>query len=359
MATIVEKMEQPAQPDKQSWFPEFASGGELLKTAVPSGVDEAGYYGVPMLKRPLWHWHIAFYFFLEGISAGAFLIATLARLFAPRRYRKLERVAGYLSLLTLLPCPPLLVADLGRPARFHHMLRVFKLASPMNTGAWALTGFSLPVGLLAVKQFSADVMRRSTWLSKAGRFIPARVLGVLGLPFTLTMISYPGVLLSTTSTPIWARTRFLGALLASSSLGNAVAALSLGLAWQGQPREVKALEKIEMVANLSEAATLTAYLVSAGETAEPLTKGRYAKHLWLGAVGAGMVLPLLLRFLAQGHKENRTLLILRSLLTLIGGLALKWAIVYAGRTSAESPEAARYATRPTQQAPGWGQPKEK
>ena len=357
MATIIEKMDQPAQPakaDKQPWFPDFASGGELMKTAVPTGVNEEGYYGIPMLKRPLWHWHIAFYFFLEGISAGAFLIATLARLFAPRRYRNLERIASYLSLLTLLPCPPLLIADLGRPTRFQHMLRVFKPSSPMNTGAWALTGFSLPVGLLAVKQFSAQMLRRSSWLSKAGRVLPARVLGVLGLPFTFTMISYPGVLLSTTSTPIWARTRFLGALLASSSLGLAAAALSLGLAWQGHTREGKALEKIELAANLCEAATLTAYLSTAGKTAEPLTKGRYAKYLWFGAVGAGMVLPMLLRFLQRGRKEQRTLLIIRSLLTLMGGLALKWAIVYAGRTSAESPEAARYATKPTEQAPGWG-----
>ncbi|MFN8489467.1 MAG: NrfD/PsrC family molybdoenzyme membrane anchor subunit [Caldilineaceae bacterium] len=357
MATIVEKMEKPAQPakaDKQPWFPEFASGGELMKTAAPTGVAEEGYYGIPMLKRPLWHWHIAFYFFLEGISAGAFLIATLARLFAPRRYRNLERVASYLSLLTLLPCPPLLIADLGRPARFQHMLRVFKLSSPMNTGAWALTGFSLPVGLLAIKQFCAEFMRRSSWQSKLGRLLPARVTGVFGLPFALTMISYPGVLLSTTSTPIWARTRFLGALLASSSIGNAVAALSLGLAWQGHTREVKALEKIEMAANLCEVATLTAYLTSAGKTAEPLTKGRYAKHLWLGAVGTGLVLPLLLCLMNRGRKEQRTLLVVRSLLTLVGGLALKWAIVYAGRTSAESPEAARYATTPTEQAPGWG-----
>ena len=168
------------------------------------------------------------------------------------------------------------------------------------------------------------------------------------------MISYPGVLLSTTSTPIWARTRFLGALLASSSLSNAAAALSLGLACCGDHQGSSTLEKIETVANLCEVATLTAYLGTAGKTAEPLTKGRYAKHLWFGALGIGLVLPTLLSLINRRRKENRTGTIIRSVLTLIGGLALKWAIVYAGRTSAESPEAARYATQPTEQAPGWG-----
>ena len=30
------------------------------------------------------------------------------------------------------------ISDLGRPERFHHMLRVFKVTSPMNVGAWIL-----------------------------------------------------------------------------------------------------------------------------------------------------------------------------------------------------------------------------
>jgi formate-dependent nitrite reductase membrane component NrfD len=35
-----------------------------------------------------------------------------------------------------------LVFDLGDPIRFYHMLRVFKLRSPMSIGTWAVSGFS-------------------------------------------------------------------------------------------------------------------------------------------------------------------------------------------------------------------------
>ena len=44
--------------------------------------------------------------------------------------------------LSLLPCPPLLIADLGDPKRFHHMLRVFKPGSPMSVGTWTLLTYS-------------------------------------------------------------------------------------------------------------------------------------------------------------------------------------------------------------------------
>src|SRR5438128_2641405 len=99
---------------------------EIAQRASPQGVNKRGYYGLPILKRPFWHWEIALYFFFEGLSAGSFLICSGAELVDGEKYRSLIRKGRYLSLGTLVPCPPLLIADLGRPERFHHMLRMFK-----------------------------------------------------------------------------------------------------------------------------------------------------------------------------------------------------------------------------------------
>jgi formate-dependent nitrite reductase membrane component NrfD len=337
-----------------SWFPEFASGAGLSKTAQPSGVTKEGYYGVPMLKRPLWKWEIALYFFFEGVSAGSYLLGTLAENFGRGRYRDLTRAARYVSLAALAPCPPLLIADLGRPERFHHMLRVWKPKSPMNLGAWALSGYSLPVGLLAFKQLAGDAERTPAPLKKAAALLPSRAVGALGIPFALAMLSYPGVLLSTTSTPVWSRTRFLGALVASSSMSTATAALSLALAKSGASQDgaLARLEKIETAAAAFEAAALAAYLATSGEASAPLVKGRYAKHLWGGAVAAGLVVPALARALSsrkrnssrKGEKKGRLSTVIGSALTLAGGLALKWALTHAGRDSAEGATAARSAS---------------
>lgn len=127
-------------------------------------------------------------------------------------------------------------------------------------------------------------------------------------------------------------------------MSTAAAALSLSLALRGEENQMalERLEKIENFASLSEGIALTAYLATAGEAARPLTSGRYAKHLWLGAVSAGLLLPALVRLFSsrkekKGKKPSR---IFSSALTLAGGLALKWALTHAGRESAEHSVAA-------------------
>lgn len=340
---------------RNDWFPEKASGGKLMKMANPSGVEDAGYYGIPMLKRPLWKWEIALYFFFEGISAGTYMIAAMADLFAKDRYPELTRAARYISLAALLPCPPLLIADLGRPERFHHMLRVWKPKSPMNLGAWALSGFSLPTGLLAAKQLTGDISQTPDLFKQAGALVSTRPTGAAGIPFALAMLSYPGVLLSTTSTPVWSRTRVLGALFACSSMSNGAAALSLATALSGAEDEKTAekLEQIENLTALTEAAALTAYIVTSKDSAEPLTKGRYSKLFWLGAVGTGLIAPAVIRVTSSKKaKKSRAKTVVGSILSLAGGLALKWAITHAGRASAENAKAARRASRPNNENPG-------
>jgi len=267
--------------DRQEWLPTFTPSAEILKEATPAGVKKEGYYGLPMLKRPTWSWEIASYFFLEGVSAGSFLMASLAARSGDKRLRPVTRAGHYTALLAFIPCPPLLIADLGDPSRFHHMLRVFKPSSPMN----------------------------------------------------------------------------LGALFATSAINNGVAATSLHLALHdgGDRRALRSLEKVERVARLSEAIAIGFYLATTGKAAKPLMKGRYGRQFWLGAVGVGLVAPAVLQAMRpKRRKQSRVGTILRSALSLAGGFALKWAIVHAGRASAEDVESARHASRPSRNAPGWG-----
>src|ERR1043166_7325992 len=294
------------------------------------------YDAVPILKQPKWGWEIALYFFCEGISAGAYLLATVAEIVGRGRFRRLSR-AGYLtSFATLLPCPPLLIADLGRPERFNHMVRVFKPTSPMNLGAWSLSGFGAAVTATAAHQLLTD---------GAGG-----VAGALGLPFAITMISYPGVLLATTSTPVWSKSRFLGALMACSSVSTGAAASSLVLALSdGNSDSHAALAKIETTARVAEGAALVAYVISEGDAARPLTKGEHKWQFWVGAVALGLIIPSLI----ARRSTSRTANAIGSALTLAGGFALKWAITHAGKKSALDNKAARAATRPSESAPGW------
>src|SRR5688572_17367733 len=113
-----------------------------------------------LLKSADWPILIDIYFFLGGVAGGAFVIATIANLLDGRRFRDVVRVGYYVAFVTLIPCPILLIVDLGLPARFLHMLMVskpsleigmsavtvgpfhFKPYSPMSAGAWGLLAFS-------------------------------------------------------------------------------------------------------------------------------------------------------------------------------------------------------------------------
>src|SRR5512133_3584578 len=104
-------------------------------------MKNSGYYGYPALKRPEWRWEIPAYFFLGGLAAGSYLIATLADLFGTQEDRPVSRVGRYLAFASVAVSPLLLVRDLGRPERFSHMLRILKTRSPMSMGTFGLSGF--------------------------------------------------------------------------------------------------------------------------------------------------------------------------------------------------------------------------
>ena len=59
----------------------------------------------------------------------------------------LARRAWLVALAGVAASPPLLISDLGRPERFHHMLRVLKPTSPMSVGSWVLGASSTAIAL--------------------------------------------------------------------------------------------------------------------------------------------------------------------------------------------------------------------
>ena len=63
----------------------------------------ASYYGVPPIHKPHWKWLIISYFFLGGLSAGSYVVATVAELFGDRDDRDTVRVGRYLALLASSP----------------------------------------------------------------------------------------------------------------------------------------------------------------------------------------------------------------------------------------------------------------
>ena len=305
--------------------------------------QEPAYYDYPLLKAPTWHWEIYWYFYFGGLAAGCYIIATIAALFGSREDRVVARTGYYLSLLALLPCPPLLIKDLGRPERFLHMLRIFKVKSPMSMGTWSVMGHSLFCGMTAVIQAARDGMLGRWWGARLLAALPQGLIALPGTFFALFLGSYTGVLLAVTSIPLWSRTKLLGAIFITSAMSTSSALISLVLRLTGEPGKVlHKLERLEWVAMLMELVGLLAFLRGTGRAARPLV-GTAPKEqgltFWPLMFGAGLVLPWLLQSLSlvrrhPGRRNTAGGLVI-SLLVLLGGFFLRRTIIEAGRTSSQ------------------------
>ena len=308
--------------------------------------EEPGYYGISPIKAPLWKWEIAIYFFLGGLSAGAYCLARIGEALGGKKgkYRKLTQAGTYIATAAALPCAPLLIHDLGDPKRFHHMLRVVKLSSPMNFGSWALTGYTALSVLASLREFVKSRHDKGgkgeVAESPAARALDTSVMAttdIAGIPFALALAGYTGVLLSTSANPLWGRNPWVGALFSASAVHAGSSSIRLALELENDKKNaaaIEALEKIDTVAAVAEAVCSAGYLHAAGEMSKPIVTGKYGWQFLGGAIGLGLLAPSILDHLPIPKKAKRPVSILACILSLTGGFLLRWAFVHAGHDAA-------------------------
>jgi formate-dependent nitrite reductase membrane component NrfD len=283
-----------------------------------------GHVQGPVMKAPVWTWEIPIYFWLGGMAAGASFVALACDLAGDERS---ARVARKVSLAALVPSPPLLIMDLGRPERFYNMLRVFKPRSPMSMGAWALSAFSGLIG----SAVGADLI---------GRRREAKALGAAGAAVGGYFGSYTGVLLASTAVPVWARSRlFLGPIFVATGAATGAAATRLALVATGLPAGHPTRDALGRVETGAMTAELVLSLVNEhrlGRLAHALEDGDSGR--WYGA-GKWLVRTGLALRLARRRRGGAAAHHVASCCYLGAGLCFRFAWVKAGRQSAGDDEA--------------------
>jgi formate-dependent nitrite reductase membrane component NrfD len=153
------------------------------------------YYGRPIVREATWESRdIAGYFFLGGLAGASSVLAAGAQLTGrPQLARPLKLGAAGAIHLSLVA----LVHDLGRPARFLNMLRVFKPTSPMSVGVWVLFAYAPAATAAALGELAGtgELARRIRPVASAGT-AGAALLGP-------AVASYTAALVATTATPAW------------------------------------------------------------------------------------------------------------------------------------------------------------
>lgn len=295
----------------------------------------------PEVHVPGWDWYyVAAYFFVGGVSAGAYFIGSLAELFGGERYRRLSRTAYYVAFPLILLTPPLLIMDLGRPARFWHLLLdadsglpYLNVQSPLSVGSWALLVYGAMSLLSFLDNLVADGRLKRAPLAHLYGGWPRKVYAAVGSVAGFFVAGYTGVVLDVTARPLWAAADpVLGALFIASAASTGVAAIALVDAWRGGPPEVPrdALDDFDRIVKAIELVLAVAVVALAGKYAMPLLSGFYALVYWGGAVAMGIVLPLAW---AWGVAPVRATAGARLMpgLVLFGGALLRIALVQAGQ----------------------------
>jgi len=290
--------------------------GEL---AMVPDAEFISYYGRPVVKASPWQTDIPAYLFLGGLAGGSSLLAAGADL----SYRPgLRRSARATALGAVTLSAAALVHDLGRPERFHHMLRVAKPTSPMSVGTWILTAYGPMAGFAAITELGP--------LRGLGR-----VVGMAAAALGPALASYTAVLLSDTATPSWHDARrqlpfvFVGSAAAAA---GGMGILAAPLAESGPAR------RMALGGAALELAMTERMRQSMGLSAEPLQAGRAGKYQRAARTftAGGAVL-------AAVSGRNRIASMAAGAALLAGSVCTRFGIFHAGQQSAQDP---RYTVVP-------------
>ena len=281
-----------------------------------AGSEMRSYYGRPIVKEPTWTWEIPTYFFTGGLAGASAVLSSAARISGNQT---LARRALYIGAVADLVSPALLISDLGRPERFHHMLRVVKVTSPMNLGSWVL----LVNG--GATTTAAALQLLGKW--KPLRLAASAVAALAGPP----LATYTGVLVADTAIPVWHEGRHeLPWIFGASAAASAGATASMFV----PPRDAGPARRLAIAGVLAEGALMQAMELRLGTVGEVYRQGEAGKlsRAAKGLAAAGAAL------LATRGRKSRASAVVGGAMVCAGELCLRWTVFKAGFQSARDPK---------------------
>jgi formate-dependent nitrite reductase membrane component NrfD len=293
-----------------------------------------------------WGWEIPIYLFLGGFTAGIMVLSGWA-LWRGRRNHRAHATFSLASsgLFTLgLGAISLgmlaLFLDLSHKAYVFRLYLTMKPWSPMSWGAWILL-LVYPVLLTGILLDPPRSLVRLTpaldalWRSLAENLRVRRSTGFVSIATGVALGIYTGILLSALGArPLWS-SALLGPLFLVSGLSTSAAFAHWASPEPAEREQMAWLDNLFLTIELGLLVFLLVGLLSSTEAharaARLLLGGPYTAVFWVGVVGLGIVLPLVIQSLAVTRRIAHTPL--APVLVILGGLALRFVIVYAGQYS--------------------------
>ena len=323
-----------------------------------------------------WSVLIVLYPFLTGLVAGAFILASLERVFQVQAVKPTYRLALLTALAFLLVAPLPLQLHLGHPERSYEMY-----LTPHSTSAMAMFGFVYLWYLMAVLvleiwlDYRRDIVMLSQsttgwkrWIyrlmtlgssniSKRALEIDERVgwlVTLIGIPSAFLLHGYVGFIFGSVKANPWWSSPLMPVVFIFSAMVSGIAAVMLLymlMTWsRGEHIDMRCVDTVARYLFYTfiidfglEMLDLIHRIYESDESFRSLdfmvhTK-LYMSHIVVQIV-LGTVAPIVLLGLTQvlrlGEMARKRIYVLAGCLTLIGIFAMRWNVVIGGQLFSKS-----------------------
>ena len=323
-----------------------------------------------------WSILIVLYPFITGLVAGAFILASLERVFRVEAVKPTYRLALLTALAFLLVAPLPLQLHLGHPERSFEMY-----LTPHRTSAMAMFGFVYLWYLMVVLvveiwlDYRADIVRysKSTTgltrfayrvmtlgsdnVSEASRRIDDHVgwvVTVVGIPSAFLLHGYVGFIFGSIKANPWWSTPLMPVVFLFSAMVSGIAAVMLlyvGLTlWQGRKVDMRCLDAVGKYLFYAFAIDFSLEMLDlihriyeadeSFQTLDFMVHSRLYTSQVLLQICAGTLLPLALlgatQVLRFAEATRRRIYVGAGVLTLVGIFAMRWNVVIGGQLFSKS-----------------------
>ncbi|ARJ64261.1 molybdopterin oxidoreductase [Magnetospirillum sp. ME-1] len=323
------------RPYTRGWLALMAGFGAVIIVALGAvwHMEHQGHWVTGMTNQVVWGMPHVFAVFLIVAASGALNVASMGSVFGREDYQKLGRLSALLAVALLAGGLAVLVLDLGRPDRLAVAMTHFNFKSIFAWNVILYSGFMAVVGVY--------LWTMMDW--RAGRFYKPAALVAFGWRLVLT--TGTGCIFGFLA----AREAYGAAVMAplfiamSFAYGLAVFILVLSVSFKMTRRPLGGdlsarllrLLGLFVAANLYFTALLHVtqlYFAGRGgvEAFILWNGGIHTTLFWVGQVGLGGILPLVIAYGGCGHAVRKRAM-MASILVVLGGLAQVWVIVIGGQ----------------------------
>ena len=266
-------------------------------------------------------WMIVMYFFLGGVSAGAYVFSVVAN-YWKQEFKPLAKKSAVLSFIAIAIGMLILLHDLGQPFRAWRLFLSFNPHSLLSWGVWFVNAF----------MFFNFIYNALLFTKKEAN---AKMFAYAGLPFALLTATYTGMLLAQAPSRVLWHTALMPVLFMNGAL---ISGIALVMLFSAKAQNSELLSKLgrfvawliilELVMILGEFILLLNGGTEHVAVAKSLLSGQLG-FLFIGVeIILGAVIPVVIQL---RNKVSVFTQALASLLILIGIFAMRYVIVVGGQ----------------------------